>query len=213
MELYRRDTSCFWAMVYAKEMVTGDLSKGLICVIEDVSASRIAAQALRQSERLKRTIIEGTADGFILIDSKSRIVDINQAFCQQLGLSRETLIGQKPEQLWPEHADSIFPDNLSSHLIRSNHVEEVSLPSAEGKKRPFLVNSACIYDEHQQLEYAFAFLTNISKLKEVESNLLEAKEAAEAANMAKSLFLANMSHELRTPMHAILSFLKLANQK
>ncbi|STQ91620.1 PAS domain S-box protein [Iodobacter fluviatilis] len=213
MELYRRDTSSFWAMVYAKEMVAGDISKGLICVIEDVSASRIAAQALRQSERLKRTIIEGTADGFILIDSKSRIVDINQAFCQQLGLHRNTLIGKQPDELWPEHANSIFPAHLSSQQMQSNHVEEVSLPAADGKQRPFLVNSACIYDEHQHLEYAFAFLTNISKLKEVESNLLEAKEAAEAANMAKSIFLANMSHELRTPMHAILSFSEIGLSK
>jgi PAS domain S-box-containing protein len=213
MELYRRDTSCFWAMVYAKEMVEGDISKGLICVIEDVSAARIAAHALKQSERLKRTIIEGTADGFILIDSQSHIVDINQAFCQQLGLSRETLIGKQPDQLWPEHADAIFPDNLSSQHVRSNHAAEVTLRSAGGEVRPFLVNSACIYDEHHHLEYAFAFLTNISKLKEVEYRLLEAKEAAEAANMAKSNFLANMSHELRTPMHAILSFSEIGLSK
>jgi PAS domain S-box-containing protein len=213
MELYRRDTSRFWAMVYAKEMIEGDMSKGLICVIEDVSAARIAALALRQSERLKRTIIEGTADGFILIDSQSHVVDVNQAFCQQLGLSRETLIGKQPNQLWPEHANAIFPDNLSSQSIRSNHAGEVTLRSADGEARPFLVNSACIYDEHHHLEYAFAFLTNISKLKEVEHRLLEAKESAEAANMAKSIFLANMSHELRTPMHAILSFSEIGLSK
>jgi PAS domain S-box-containing protein len=59
---------------------------------------------------------------------------------------------------------------------------------------------------HAGVDYILSALRDISHRKQNESVLLEAKEVAERANVAKLEFLSQLSHELRTPLAAVIGF-------
>ena len=65
-------------------------------------------------------------------------------------------------------------------------------------------------DEQGQALLMVGTLIDITALKQMEVDLVEAKDAAEAASQAKADFLANMSHEIRTPMNAVIGMAHLA---
>lgn len=155
----------------------------------------------------RKNLIESMSDGVMVLDAKYRIVDINPAACQIIGLTAREVVGQLAGQVLTQHPDLVerYRDVTATHA-------EVALGRGDAQ-RYFDLRISPLHDRAGRLTGRLIVLRDITERTHAEQELYQAKEKAEAASQAKTAFLRNMSHELRTPLTAILGYTELINQE
>ncbi len=125
----------------------------------------------------------------------------------------EEIINHHPH-IHPEDRHKIDPfyANLEKGVL-GNLKEEVRIDNGQGGWKWIRCYVAVKgYDPQTRNIELIGVNFDITELKEVEAQLIEAKEKAETLDKLKSAFLANMSHEIRTPLNAIVGFSNLLSE-
>ena len=151
---------------------------------------------------------------FYWMDKNGVVLGINELCLKEIGTTRE-IIGKKPYAFYKkEIADHILQHNAEvikreEILSQEEWIEDVTTKEI----KCFSSIKAPLYDDDGQVIGIVGSSTNITKEKEAEKQLREAKELAERMTQAKSNFLATMSHELRTPLNGILGMTQVLMSK
>jgi len=173
---------------------------------------RQAEDALRGSEERYRTLFETTREGIITSGPDGRLLSVNPATAAMLGYeSPEELVGMSGVELYsdPEQRKVLFKELMEKGYAEDH---ELTLARRDGTPVYILGSSTMHRDMEGNILRVEGIFMDITERKQAEE-LRVAKEAAEAANRAKSQFLANMSHELRTPLNAVIGFSQVLQEQ
>ena len=179
---------------------------GLVGIGRDITELK---KAETQIKILSKSV-EQSPSAIVITDIKGAIEYVNPKFTEVTGYTSEEAIGKNPRIL----KSGLMAAEVYKQLWDTLHAGEIWKGELINRKKNGelfweWVTMASVKNDNGITTNYLAIKEDISQRKQMESDLIAAKEKAEESDRLKSAFLANMSHEIRTPLNSIIGFSEL----
>lgn len=181
----------------------------------EITQRKKAEISLQKSEEQFRLVFQNAPIGIVIISRDGRIISVNKSFCDTLGFNREEILGIPIKHLFDKEELDGFSDegfDFNGQPVADINSQKVLLKK-EGTEIDVIVKSVSILDDAGKVKHYIMQILDISEIKKVQKELVEALSKAEESDRLKSAFLAQMSHEIRTPLNVILASIPLISDE
>ncbi|WP_240703137.1 response regulator [Cohnella luojiensis] len=174
--------------------------KGYVLIARDISEIK---KAVETNTRLLE-IMESAHDMIASFDMRGHIFYLNQAGHSFLGID---VLNE--DNCCLSHYMTIpmtvrFADGLTEAQKQGYWQGEIQFVGVDGQTQIASITVVAHITDDDTDTFFSTIVRDISDQKEIQRQLVKAKEEADEANEAKSSFLARMSHEIRTPLNGII---------
>jgi two-component system cell cycle sensor histidine kinase/response regulator CckA len=175
--------------------------------VEDITARRMAEEALRESEYRFRRIFETAAVGIVITSPTGRVVQANPAFCSFLGYTQEELRSMQA-------IDLTHPDHVAESRARSALLDVPGAGSFQMEKRYLRKDGSAIwghtsattlFDEHGRKLSGIAIVQDINERRLMETDLLRMQKLESLAVLAGGI-----AHDFNNILTGVLGNVSLA---
>ncbi|RPH49463.1 MAG: PAS domain S-box protein [Desulfobacteraceae bacterium] len=198
-------------------MIGGDgLIFGGVGIIEDITDRKSAENALRESEKKYRLVLEANPDPVIVYDIEGKVIYLNPAFAGLFGWSLEERIGKKmddfvPDENWPETRMMI------GRMIAGENFSgiETSRLTRDGKMIPVIISGSCYRNQEGKIEASVINLRDITGIRKAEAEKKKLEEQYRQAQKMEAIgqLAGGIAHDFNNMLNIILGYSQMALMK